>query len=81
MGVPIWFFLLKLYEIREPGNQQLCTFTFTVHALFQFLERSKETHPLGRAGDPDEVAAAIGKDKSCFKSIDRINIQRKHSLP
>jgi len=24
-----------------------------------FLERSKETHPLGRAGDPDEVAAAI----------------------
>jgi NAD(P)-dependent dehydrogenase (short-subunit alcohol dehydrogenase family) len=25
-----------------------------------FLERSKATHPLGRAGDPDEIAALIG---------------------
>jgi NAD(P)-dependent dehydrogenase (short-subunit alcohol dehydrogenase family) len=24
-----------------------------------FLERSKETHPLGRAGDPDEIAELI----------------------
>ena len=70
---------MKLGAVKP--TSYVCTSTFTVNALFQFLERSKETHPLGRAGDPDEVAAAIGKDKGCFKSIDLINIQRKHSLP
>ena len=27
--------------------------------LFQFLERSKETHALGRPGNPEEVAQTI----------------------
>lgn len=31
----------------------------TEEAYRAFLERSKETHPLGRVGQPDEVAAAI----------------------
>lgn len=37
--------------------------------LFQFLERSKETHALGRPGNPEEVASAIAflaSDASSF---------------
>lgn len=39
------------------------------YLFFQFLERSKETHALGRPGQPDEVAKAIAflaSDDSSF---------------
>ena len=32
---------------------------FKISKFFQFLQRSKETHALGRPGDPEEVAKAI----------------------
>lgn len=45
------------------------TFSDKCDIFFQFLERSKETHALGRPGQPEEVARAIAfmaSDDSSF---------------
>jgi NAD(P)-dependent dehydrogenase (short-subunit alcohol dehydrogenase family) len=41
-----------------------------------FLERSKQTHPLGRAGQPDEVAALI-----LFLASDRAGFMTGETIP
>jgi len=46
-------------------------------AYLKFLERSKETHPLGRPGQPDEVARAIAflaSDDSSFITGEHLHI-------
>ena len=45
----------------EPGvvRSELHRVTNAVPDYDEFLERSKLTHPLGRAGEPEDVAAAI----------------------
>jgi NAD(P)-dependent dehydrogenase (short-subunit alcohol dehydrogenase family) len=41
-----------------------------------FLERSKTTHPLGRAGDPDEIASLI-----LFLASDRATWMTGETVP
>jgi NAD(P)-dependent dehydrogenase (short-subunit alcohol dehydrogenase family) len=49
----------------------------TEDAYAAFLERSKETHPLGRAGQPDEIADLIwflASDRSGWITGETISI-------
>jgi NAD(P)-dependent dehydrogenase (short-subunit alcohol dehydrogenase family) len=42
----------------------------------KFLERSKETHPLGRPGEPDEIASLI-----LFLASDRAGWMTGETIP
>lgn len=50
---------------------------FTEDAYAKFLERAKETHPLGRHGEPEEVARAIAflaSDEASFITGEQLHV-------